>query len=105
MDIEINLLPDLRDHEYEVRVTNKVDDMLSASTSVPLDLDDLRRLYQLISVVLGHGGIIEELDAIAGDDPEVAHSQADGLLLEAVPTEIRDAYKRLVDRCEWWVDA
>lgn len=49
--------------------------------------------------------IIEALDAITGDDPEHAHSQADDLLMEAVPAEIRDAYKRVADRCDWWVSA
>lgn len=49
--------------------------------------------------------IIEALDAITGDDPEHAHGQADDLLLEAVPAEVRDAYKRVAGRCEWWAGA
>lgn len=49
--------------------------------------------------------IIEALDAIDPGDPELAHGQADDLLLEAVPAEIRDAYKRVADRCHWWAGA
>ena len=46
---------------------------------------------------------IAALDAIVGDDPEEAHSDADRILLTAVPAEVREAYDRVVDRADaWW---
>jgi hypothetical protein len=42
------------------------------------------------------------LDTISADDPEAAHGRADDILLAAVPVEVREAYKRVVDRCPWW---
>ena len=42
--------------------------------------------------------LIEALDAIDGDDPESAHDEADKILQEAVPAEVREAYKRVEAR-------
>lgn len=52
--------------------------------------------------------IIEALDAIDhGEygDSEAGHSQADELLLLAVPPAVRDAYNRVVARASWWATA
>ncbi|QSR25554.1 hypothetical protein CFH99_07950 [Nocardioides aromaticivorans] len=48
---------------------------------------------------------VAALDAIDGDDPDGAHSEADQVLLDAVPAEVADAYERLVARCRWWACA
>lgn len=58
----------------------------------------------------GYGGVccdecdpvaraVAALDAIDGEDPEIAHGEADGILLEFVPAEVRDALGRLHNRC------
>jgi len=49
--------------------------------------------------------IVASLDAIGDGDPEAAHSEADALLLEAVPTEVAQAYERVIDRQAWWACA
>lgn len=49
--------------------------------------------------------VIAELDAISGDDPEEAHSQADAALLAYVNPEVREAYDRVVARYPWWAGA
>lgn len=46
-----------------------------------------------------------ELDALGGTDCEASHAQADQILLDAVPQEVRDAYARLVERTSWWAFA
>jgi len=46
--------------------------------------------------------VIKTLDEMEEKDPEVAHHQADGLLLQLVHPEVRAAYERLIDRCSWW---
>ena len=46
--------------------------------------------------------VIAALDAIVGDSPAMAHRYADDLLLSLVSEEVRAAYERLVERCEWW---
>ena len=45
---------------------------------------------------------IRALDTIDARDPEIAHSQADDILLHLVPMEVRHAYERLIGRCKWW---
>lgn len=50
-------------------------------------------------------GIMLELDTMPEGDPEAAHHMADRLLLQAVHPEIAAAYRRLVERCEWWACA
>ncbi len=48
---------------------------------------------------------VARLDALSGDDPEHAHGVADDVLLACVPTEVREAYERVVARCGWWAAA
>lgn len=45
---------------------------------------------------------VAALDALSGDDPEHAHGEADRVLLQAVPPEVRAAYERVTSRCSWW---
>jgi hypothetical protein len=45
------------------------------------------------------------LDNLHVDDPELAHSYADSIVLDAVPREVKDAYHRLVLRANWWASA
>lgn len=42
--------------------------------------------------------LIEALDAINGYDSEMAHDEADKILQEAVPAEVREAYRRVEAR-------
>ena len=49
--------------------------------------------------------IVASLDALGTGDSEAAHSEADELLLEAVPTEVAQAYQRVIDRQAWWAYA
>lgn len=44
--------------------------------------------------------LVKALDAINGD-PESAHVEADDLLAQAVPEQVRDAYRRVQVRCEF----
>ena len=46
--------------------------------------------------------LIRRLDALDGSDPEVAHGDADRLIEEALPEEVRQAYVRVQRRCRWW---
>lgn len=39
------------------------------------------------------------------DDPEADHSEADRILLLAVPESVRAAYASLVERSKWWATA
>lgn len=48
---------------------------------------------------------IARLDALPTDDPEVAHSAADDILLAVVPDEVRLAYEGVVARSSWWATA
>lgn len=48
---------------------------------------------------------VRALDSIAGGDPEGDHAEADDILLEVVPEEIRKAYEQLVARAKWWAFA
>lgn len=48
---------------------------------------------------------VARLEALSGDDGEEDHDAADKILLEAVPTEVREAYERLVKRAEFWATA
>jgi hypothetical protein len=49
--------------------------------------------------------LVAALDAVDAVDPEVAHGDADRLLLEFVPPRVEAAYERLVERCRWWATA
>lgn len=67
-------------------------------------------VYAFVYAARYDGGMtIEEavavLDAISGSDPEVAHMEADDVLFELAPVEVRDAYARLTSRCRWWAHA
>ena len=48
---------------------------------------------------------VKWLDGIPSDDPEAAHGKADDILLLAVAPEVREAYQRVVARCDWWANA
>lgn len=51
---------------------------------------------------------IDRLDAIAAamsDDPEIAHSEADAVLLSVVDPAVKAAYERVVAACRWWATA
>lgn len=48
---------------------------------------------------------VADLDEINAGDPEVAHSQADAVLLRFVPEAIREAYGRVQERADWWATA
>jgi hypothetical protein len=45
------------------------------------------------------------LDELNASDAEGAHSEADDILLELVPPEVKAAYYRLVARAPWWACA
>jgi len=45
------------------------------------------------------------IDAIDASDPEVAHSLADGIVLDHADPAIRQAYRRLLVRARWWAFA
>lgn len=49
--------------------------------------------------------IAELLDGIDTRDPERAHGMADDLLLDHAHPRVREAYMRLVARCDWWAVA
>lgn len=52
--------------------------------------------------------VVSKLDAIAewaAGDPEVAHGNADDILLEVVAPEVRAAYERVAEACPWWACA
>lgn len=58
--------------------------------------------------LVGDAGIAEvvrALNEVDASDPERAHSVADELLLRAVPLEVRDAYRQLAGRADWWAAA
>lgn len=38
-------------------------------------------------------------------DPEGAHGEADKILLAALPSEVRDAYRSVMERAPWWASA
>lgn len=38
-------------------------------------------------------------------DPETAHSQADALILDFLPEDVRRAYMTVAKRCRWWAFA
>ena len=52
---------------------------------------------------------VEELDGMPDGDPEIAHSEADRVVIELLVSlgagEAARAYGRLVDRCSWWATA
>ena len=52
---------------------------------------------------------IAKLDALSGDDPRAAHSDADSIVLDYLVANgavgIADAYDRVVKRCRWWACA
>lgn len=43
---------------------------------------------------------VEKLDAIDAEDKEIAHGQADNILVQSVSQPIRDAYIRLLERAD-----
>lgn len=45
---------------------------------------------------------VRALDEIAGDDPQAAHAEAEGVLLAVAPAEVQEAYIRVMGRCQWW---
>lgn len=45
---------------------------------------------------------VERLDALTWDDPERTHAEADSILLEAVPPEVAEAYRRVREGCGFW---
>lgn len=46
------------------------------------------------------------LDAIdASIDPEMAHGEADAILLSLAPLEVQQAHQRLLKRAPWWAGA
>lgn len=48
---------------------------------------------------------VRKIEIIGNDfgyDPEVAHLEADAVLLAVVPKQIRDAYIALSEKTEWW---
>lgn len=48
---------------------------------------------------------IEALTPVAGSLCEVAHIEADNIILRSVAPEIREAYDRLVAGARWWAAA
>jgi hypothetical protein len=48
---------------------------------------------------------VRQLDQIAGDDPEGAHSEVDNILLALVDPDVAAAAKRVTSRCRWWACA
>jgi len=48
---------------------------------------------------------VDALDALDPRDPEVAHGEADKILLAIVPVEVREAYERIEGRAPWWASA
>lgn len=48
---------------------------------------------------------VRRLDALSGGDPEIAHSDADQVLLKVVDPLVLAAYLRVVARCSWWACA
>lgn len=48
---------------------------------------------------------VRRLHAIDHHDPEVARMDADRVLLELVPDEVRRAHEDLVRRCAWWASS
>ena len=49
---------------------------------------------------------VRRLNLISGSgDPEVAHSEADQILLAIVPASVAEAYRQLVERADWWAYA
>lgn len=64
------------------------------------------RIRQPARPVVGDSNeAVRRLDAIAGGDPEVAHGEADRVLLEFAPPTVREAYARVQARCPWWAGA
>lgn len=49
--------------------------------------------------------LIQQIDALAGDDPEADHSLVDTMLLNYVGPGIKAAVERLEERAGWWAAA
>lgn len=47
----------------------------------------------------------EQINNLDASDPEVAHANADDILLANVDPLIAAAYQRLAARCKWWAYA
>lgn len=48
---------------------------------------------------------IAALDAIEPGDEEMMHYQADRIIRETLPIEVRHAYERVMERANWWAYA
>lgn len=48
---------------------------------------------------------LAEIAQRASGDPEVAHVDADAVLMAFVPARVRDAYTDVMLRCPWWAFA
>jgi hypothetical protein len=60
---------------------------------------------QVVAQATSEQKAVEDLNKIPADDPVVAHSTADDILLSLVSEEVRLAYQAVVDRCDWWANA
>ena len=49
--------------------------------------------------------LVQQIDALAGDDPEVDHSTVDKMLIEHAGPEVKAAVDRLEARAGWWAAA
>jgi len=49
--------------------------------------------------------IVTELDALPGTDGEKLHARADDIILNALPEEVRAAYRRVTERADFWAGA
>jgi hypothetical protein len=48
---------------------------------------------------------LRTIQATMTGDPECAHSDADGVLLELAGPNVAEAYRALVGACRWWAHA
>lgn len=53
-------------------------------------------------VALTSHQVAEKIDALDASDPERAHGDADEILLDHVDIVVASAYRRLIERCDWW---
>lgn len=59
-------------------------------------------------VTIAHGDqdpVAVLINLIDAQDPEVAHSELDRILLRYAPPEVREAARRLMARAPWWATA
>lgn len=111
-------LSDLRDHldtiadicQNEGSVWSSSDVTLgeslwTAANDGPYRLGDFSSLPDDEQAAWNAQAAVAALDAIDASDPESAHGEAEDILLALVPDSVREAYKRVVDRSEWWASA